>query len=373
MSSDPLVQRLEQLRMQEAQAGAPAEGSPLRLRPWLRLALTIPVVMVVAWAVLHKTETAPAEGSAAPALTVSASSCAVNTASLVLSGYVRAARQAHVGAPTPGLVRRVFVKAGDRVTAGQPIAEVVNPPVQAQVEQARAMLAARQAALDELRNGPREEEVQQADMKVVALARDAERARLDRVRNQRLAELGLLPAQLRENAELNADIADAQLRAATAARDLLKRGPRIEQLRAAEAETALARAALRQADAQLAQTIVTAPFAGVVIRQSAEAGELVGVGEGAPTTLMIIADVSRLVVELDVPNASLWQVKPGGSVTVESDALPGQHLEGRVSWISPEADRHTLAVPIEIELPGGTGALIPGLAAKVTFPPPTPR
>ena len=199
------------------------------------------------------------------------------------------------------------------------------------------MLAARDAELAELRGGARSEELEQAEMRVLEVERSLERARLERDRRVALVAGGLIARQELEHAASDVSILEARLRGMQQDRQLLRSGPRRERLARAEAQVAEARAAVGMAQAQLEHSVIRSPIDGVVVQRYAEVGELVsaGFGGGAQAALMAVADVSSLIVEIDVPNADLPRVHPAQHVRVESDALAGQVFAGRVRWIEP--------------------------------------
>ena len=191
-------------------------------------------------------EVRPASEEAVPLVETAAVTQGEVRRSLPLTGVLRASREVALSAPVPGRLAEMLVRAGDRVAAGQEIARLESPELAAQVEQARAGVTAARARLAQaekslpLQNAAREMEIRQADESVAAaLARLAQAEE-----NARMAA-----------AEADADVrkAEAGLEAARAQIALVRRGPRPEQVRQAEAQLAQARAGYEAAKKGLAR------------------------------------------------------------------------------------------------------------------------
>jgi HlyD family secretion protein len=363
-----IADRLATLRIEAARA-APAPSRRRSRWTWGAAGGAVAVLLSAVWLLAHGAGRASEAARVAGAQSPPAAAVAPAPAELVLGGYVQAGREIHLGAAVSGVVRAVFVAPGSRVTVGQRIAELANDTLKAQVEQARASLATRQAELLELEHGPLEAELQRAEAQVSVLRVELERAGRALERQRALAAGGLVARSELERAEEERDVAAARLEAGRRDEELLAQGARPERRRRAEAALAEAQAALDLAEAQVEQTVVRSPIDGVVTKQHTQLGELVsaGFGGGASAAIVTIADVSRLVIAVDVPHADLGRIHLGHPVRVESEALGGRSFPGRVSWIGPEANRQKLSVPIETEVLGEAGGLLPGLSAKVTF------
>lgn len=376
MRAEWLEERLQSLRIAPADRAAPrwARGNAAILS--LATAVAVAgVVLAISAATRLPAINAGESANALAGDTPSAAAASVPgqpapaSTGFVLAGYVKARRLVQVGSAVSGVVQEILARPGDRVRRGQKLAELANGPLVALVEQTRATLAAREAELAELRRGARAEELEQADMRVMELQHSLNKARLDLDRRRSLAESGLIARQDLDNAGYDVSILEARLRATEQDRQLLRSGARIERLDRAQAQVAEARAALSMTRAQLEHSVIRSPIDGVVVQRYLEVGELVsaGFGGGAQAALMAVADTSALIVEIDVPDSDLPRVHAGQRVRVESDAVAGKAFDGRVTWISPQANRHSLSVAIEIEVLGDTSGLLPGLSAKVTF------
>jgi HlyD family secretion protein len=363
---DRVASRLAALRI-EAEPAAPARQRSRRTWGMAAGALVM-ASLALLWLAGNGSERTGREARAEPAA-VPPPAPVASPAELVLGGYVQAGREVHLGAAVSGVVRAVFVLPGSRVKVGQRIAELANDTLKAQVEQAHATLATRQAELRELQNGPLAAELQRARAQLDVLRVELERAERALERQRALAADGLVSRSDLERAQEDREVAAARLEAGRRDEELLAQGARPERRSRAEAALAEAQAALDLAEAQVDQTVIRSPIEGVVTTQHTQVGELVsaGYGGGASAAIVTIADVSRLVIAIDVPHADLGRIRLGQPVRVESEALGGQSFPGRVSWIGPEANRQKLSVPIETEIVGEAQGLLPGLSAKVTF------
>jgi RND family efflux transporter MFP subunit len=128
---------------------------------------------------------------------------------------------------------------------------------------------------------------------------------------------------------------------------------------AAEAQVADAKARLASADRALGDTIIRAPFQGIVSRRSVNAGDVVSPG----TELFTIIDPSSMRLEASVPSDDLRALRVGATVefTVRGYDTP---FQGRIERIAPQADATTRQVPIYVSIPNVGGRLVAGLFAE---------
>jgi HlyD family secretion protein len=293
----------------------------------------------------------------------------------------------------------------DRVRAG-------NRPEE--IERAEAQLASARADLERLRSGPRPQEIRQAEAAVRQADAEVEVARRAVTRLTTLVAKGVAAAKERERAE--ADLArsqatqasaqealallrqgtraeeiraqEARVREAQAQVSLLRQGARPEEIREAEAAVAQAQAKLAEAAAQRRmaavtraqiraaqerlraaeaaasgarsverQTVVRAPFSGVVSKLLANAGEVVPAG--GPIAELESRKTLRLL--LQVPTAHQARLRPGLPVTVSLPHQPGVSYGGRVRVIDPAADPATGTVTAEVWLPNRERRLRSGM------------
>lgn len=191
-------------------------------------------------------------------------------------------------------IERLYVEEGDEVVAGQPFLDLEKEAFQAARDRARAQLEISRVQL-------REREVDFAD------------AELKLRRAKRLAEEGIKSAEQVEDAELRRRSAELRL-------DQLR-----EEIRRAEAD-------LEKASDDLAKTTIYAPLTGRLISLNAEAGEVVvsGTMNNSGSVIGTVADLSEILLEVDVDETEIVDVAVGQPAKVLVDALPDVELDGRV-------------------------------------------
>jgi HlyD family secretion protein len=184
-----------------------------------------------------------------------------------------------------------------------------------------------------------------------------------------------LEAQLHA-AEMERDLAEAQVAAAQAALDELKAGPTDEEVAIAEAQVRQAEAGVRLVDAQIAQLTLTAPMDGIVTSRSAQVGETATAG--AP--LLTIANLDKVTLVIYVPENRVGQVRLGQQVEVRVDSFPAQVFVGEVANIAGEAEftprnvqtqeeRVNLVFAVKVSISNAGQRLKPGLPADATIRP----
>lgn len=282
--------------------------------------------------------------------------------------------EVRVAARTPGELRRLDVDEGSRVEAGDTLGVVDHDLLALQVRQAEAGVEAAAARLDLLRRGARAEDVAQARAHVEQAAIALAQAREDAARFRALAETGSVTTKQRDDAETRLALAEVQHEAAQQALRKLEDLTRPEELRAAAAQLRQAEASVDVLRRQVEDAYLVAPIGGTVIEKVAEPGELVAAG----TPVVTLADLSRAYLRIYVPETELGRVRPGQSVAIYTDTYPDRPLEGRVTFIAPEAEftpknvqtreeRVKLVYEVKIDVPNPDGVLKPGMYADAVL------
>jgi len=236
---------------------------------------------------------------------------------------------------------------------------------EADIELRKADIRQAQANLDQLLNGSRPEEIQQAQAAVADTRTQAEQARLDWERAQTLYKNDDISTAQRDQYQARFNSTAALLRQAEERFALVKEGPRKEEIAAARAALARAQAALKVSEAnalevkrkqedlagrkaeiqraqaqlgvtqsQLDDTIVYSPIDGVVLVKSAEIGEVLAAG----TTVVTIGDLDHPWLRGYIKETDLGRVKLGQKVKLTTDSYRGKEYWGHVSFIASEAE-----------------------------------
>ena len=245
------------------------------------------------------------------------------------SGEIVASQYADIGSSVMGKIVALPVAEGDRVKAGQVLAQIDRVQVEADAagafEQMKALEADERAAREQGRA---------AEADVAAAEAHARDAQQQLQRRQALSAEQLVPASELESAKATFDAANAQLAAARAAAERAKLSVETATRRRLQAKAQQVRAA-----DVLAKTSILSPIDGVVTRLRVRNGEMVVVGvQNQPgTTLMTISDLGAIDLEVKVAEADVLAVRQGQPATVTLEALPGKDFTGKVVEIGASA------------------------------------
>jgi len=249
------------------------------------------------------------------------------------SGYVTARRQATVSAKITGKVTEVLIEEGMRVEEGAVLARLDDTEARAQLVLARAQLAAARSALGEIR----------------ALLEQATR---DHTRQQQLYERDLVSAQ--------------SIDASRAQRDMLQ-----ARLVNAQEQVSVAAESVSVAQVQLDNTVIRAPFPGIVVAKAAQPGEMISpisAGGGFTRTgIGTIVDMDSLEIQVDVNEAYINRVTASQPVEATLNAYPDWKIPGSVIAIIPTADRSKATVKVRIAIKSKDRRLVPDMGVRVAF------
>jgi macrolide-specific efflux system membrane fusion protein len=277
----------------------------------------------------------------------------------------RIGAEVRVGSRISGRVRRLRANVGDRVSAGQVIAELETADLDAIIAQRRAELKlaeARLEAIDVL--APAEEAKAQSD--VDRFSASAKLAADESERQQSLLKQKVATGAEADGAAERHTVAQANLESARRALQLVRSGT-TERRKQASADYERAMAALTSAMVDRSFAIISAPISGIVASVATQEGETVAAGLSAPTFLTIV-DLGRLQVNAFVDEVDIGKVRTGQAATFSVDAFPARDFAGQVSAIYPSATiqdnvvKYVVAVDIT---PGVEGTLRPEMTASV--------
>lgn len=233
------------------------------------------------------------------------------------------------------------------------------------IETKRADVAAAEARLSELKNGARPQEKLDAQAAVDAAQAALDRARKDWDRAQTLYKNDDISTAQFDQFRNQWESAEAQVKSARERQALVLAGPRVEQINAQQATVERARGALKMAEAnsleikrreqelvtrraeigrskaslalidtQLSDTVAASPVDGVVLVKAADVGEVLAPG----TTVVTVGDIDHPWLRGYVNETDLGKVKIGSKVRVTTDSYPGKVYNGRITFISSEAE-----------------------------------
>jgi len=290
-----------------------------------------------------------------------------------VSGTIEAT-EIRLAARTTGEIVSFFVQEGDRVVRGQRLVCQDTTRLVLELRQAEAEIAAARANVELVEAGARREDIEQAQARLRQAQVRLEQARRDAERMETLHQQGSATDRQREEARLQLQLAEAEYRAAQAQLDKLQHLSRPEEIRLARARLAQAEARRDVLRRQLDEACLEAPADGIVSRRVAEPGELATPG----SVLLTLVRLDTVYVQLYIPEPLIGQVRYGQLVKVRVDSWPERTFEGRVIYVSPEAeftprtvqtkeDRTRLVFRVKVALPNPEGLLKPGMPADATL------
>jgi HlyD family secretion protein len=290
---------------------------------------------------------------------------------LIVSGYVVAHHKIEVGSKVMGKVAWVGVEKGDQVEMGQLLVRLDNREYVARLNEAKAVLEAAEARLAELEAGSRPEEIERARAELARAEVEATNSSLELKRLQKLKEQSVASAQAVDNARARMEANQATVRVAETSYQLLKIGPRVEQIEQARAEKRRAEAQVEYAESLLDATEIRAPIKGTVLRRIVDTGEMVTTSfagdEGAKSSVVALADLSDLQVELDISQSDFNRISADQDCRMRAEAFPDRVYRCQIAEISPEANRQKATIQVKVQILEPDDFLRPEMNARVEF------
>ena len=287
------------------------------------------------------------------------------------TGYIVAAHKIEVAAKVVGKVAWIGVEKGDRVKEDQVLVRLEDDEYRAQLQQTKGQLENLKARLAELENGSRPEEVATALANLNQAKADLENARVTLDRTRPLTKEGVLSKQALDDADARYRSAMARVDSLQKTYDLVKVGPRQEQIDAARGAVTQAQGAVALAETQLSNTIIRAPVTGTILERAVERGEFVTtsfVGErGAKGYVVSLADLNDLEVELDISQNDFGRLFMKQDAIITVDAYPDKKWQGWIKEMSPEANRQKATVQVKVKVANPDEFLRPEMNATVAF------
>src|SRR5436190_911069 len=271
------------------------------------------------------------------------------------TGTLMAEEQAEVAAEPAGRVVAARIERGTAVAQGAELVQISSTETEAQVKEAEANAAQIEARLGLTADHP-------YDVHAVPEVQNA-KAGYDLAQSEFARIQSLLAQKVVSQSEY--DQRRTQAEAARQQYEAAKNGAaqQYQMLQAARARVSLARKAL-------ADTVVRAPFNGVVAQRLVATGDYVTKG----MKIAVVVRVNPLRVQLTVPEQFISAIAVGQPVAFEVDAYAGRRFEGTIKYVSPGLQADQRALTIEAVVPNGNGVLKPGLfaTARIEQPVKTP-
>jgi HlyD family secretion protein len=287
------------------------------------------------------------------------------------TGYIVAHHRIEVTSKVMGKVAWIGVEKGDKVRQGQVLVRLEDQEFRAQLQQARGNVANLEAKLREMQAGSRPEEIAAARANVAQAEADLENYRISLERTRGLVAAGIVSRQNLDDAQARYDGQKAKVESLQKNYELVKLGPRIEEIDAVRGQLEQARGQLAYAETMLDATLIRAPVSGTILERAVEVGEFVTtnfVGDrGAKGYVAALADLNDLQVELDINQDDFAKLGPRQRGIVTTDAFPDRKYDGVIDEISPAADRQKATVQVKVKILKPDEYLRPEMNARVAF------
>jgi len=372
MAIDAKHDDLSSLRIDKTMRGSAGDGEP---SGWAKRIIIGGIALVVLLGVavlayrLLGSETPEVEVVRASAQTADSPGSIVLSA----SGYIVAHHKINVNSKVTGRLAWIGVEKGDKVKEGQVVVRLEDQEFRAQYEQARGAYESAKARLAELENGSRPQEIAQADhtLSEAKATEVNDKINLDRTRD--LVAQGVMSRQALDDATARYNASQQRANALEQSLTLAKIGPRVEQINRARGDLLQAQGSMNYAKSQLDATIILAPVTGTILERKAEKGELITAqfasgAEGGPQgSVVALADLNDLQVELDIAQADFARLKAKQKGIVTVDAFPDRKYEGVIAEISPEANRQKATVQVKVQILHPDEFLRPDMNSTVKF------
>ena len=276
----------------------------------------IALVLLIALIIVYRIHFAP----------VPVESCAVKTglisAEAMGTGTLEARVRATISPKISGRIAQIFVDQGDKVAKGQKLLTLDDEDLRQQVEMAKAELSFAQAG------------VERAVSQIKSAEATEKQAKTSFDRQSKLVSSGAVSVDAFEKAQQQLEVAQAGLSQAQSAK--------------IEAEKLVAKneASLQFAQAQLAYTVINAPFDGLIVKRSRDSGDIVVPG----SMVLDIISLDQLWISAWVDETMLDKVKVGQISKIVFRSDPKTELPGKVARISPQADSETREVLVAVAI-----------------------
>lgn len=288
------------------------------------------------------------------------------------TGYIIAAHKIELASKVVGKVSWIGVEKGDKVKQDQVLVRLEDDEYAAHVLEAKGQLETLQARLAQAVHGSRPEEIAKAKADLEQARVDMQNAKVTLDRTSDLVQQRVMSKQNMDDAQARYDGAVAKTNSFDRAYELVRLGPRQEEIDALRAQVEQLKGTLAYAQTQLDNTLIKAPINGTILERNVEKGEFVTTGfvgdKGAKGYVVSMANLNDLQVELDINQndfAKLGYRQPG---IITTDAYgPDKKYRGFVEEVSPEANRQKATVQVKVRVENPDELLRPEMNATVAF------
>ena len=273
-------------------------------------------------------------------------------------GRVEAARSSELGFEIAGLITEVRIDEGDQVKRGRILAKLDTERLRSRRQELVARRDQAAAQLDEMKNGPREEDINEVRANVEHWRAKLELARLTSARVRTAASLSAVSSQEWDNARLNMEAVAAQLSATREQLEKLETGTRYEQIEAQEAIVRQFDSQIATVDVDIRKSRLIAPYSGRIAKRWIDEGQVLTAGQ----PVVRLLEDAKLEVRVGVTREVAAALQVGSPAQIVVAGIP---QSAYVKAVLPERERRTRTVTVLFRVEGGVGAVQVGDVAKL--------
>src|SRR5271170_2248010 len=370
MPIDAKHEDLQSLRIDRTERGTGNGEPPAWARRYIVIGIVVVVVLglsALAYRMISR------DAPEVEVVRASAESSDVGGTVLLEPGYIVAHHTINVNSKVTGRLAWIGVEKGDKVKEGQVLVRLEDEEFRAAYDQAKGAVDNARAYLDELEHGSRPEEIQEAQHNLDEARATLVNDKLTLDRTKELSAAGVVARQALDDATAKYDSDQQRVNSLEKAFQLMKIGPRQEEIARARGAELQAEGQQAYAKSQLDATVIRAPVTGTILERTAEKGELITSGfasnaEGGPQgSVVALADLKDIQVELDIAQDDFAKLGPNQKGVVTVDAYPDRKYQGVIAQISPEANRQKATVQVKVQILNPDDYLRPEMNATVKF------
>jgi len=356
MPIDTKHEDLQNLRIDRSQRGDNGGEAPAWARRYILGGIAIVVLLGLITIAYRLFASDVPEVEVVRAAAQTSGSDAAGSTVLSATGYIVAHHTINVNSKVTGRLEWIGVEKGDKVKEGQVLVRLEDQEFRAAYEQAKGAVENAQAYLEELQHGSRPEEIQQAEHNLDEARATLVNDKLTLDRTKELAANGVVSRQQLDDATAKFESDQQRVNSLEKVFELAKIGPRPEELLRAQGALTQAQGQLDYAKSQLDATVIRAPVTGTILDRTAEKGELItaqfaSAAAGGPQgSVVSLADLNDLQVELDIAQADFARLAPNQKAIVTTDTYPDKQYDGEIAQISPEANRQKATVQVKVQV-----------------------
>jgi HlyD family secretion protein len=353
MPIDAKHEDLQSLRIDRTERGAGSGEPPAWVRRYIVIGIVVVAVLslsALAYRLLSR------DVPEVEVVRASAENSDVGGTVLSATGYIVAHHTINVNSKVTGRLAWIGVEKGDKVKEGQVLVRLEDQEFRASHEQAKGALDNARAYLQELEHGSRPEEIQASQHNLEEARATLVNDKLTLDRTKQLSSAGVVSRQALDDATAKFDSDQQKVNSLDKAFQLMKIGPRAEEIARARGSVAQAQGLADYAKSQLDATMIRAPVTGTILDRTAEKGELItaqfaSAAAGGPQgSVVSLADLNDLQVELDIAQADFARLGPKQKAIVTTDTYPDKTYDGEIAQISPEANRQKATVQVKVQV-----------------------